>query len=380
MKGKILEKVKLNKNLIIFTVVYFILSLMIVKFVENDFYLYNEPIVKVTSQKKIGSYRQKSQNQKSEKYYTQKIKGVVLNGEHKGEKVKLTNDYTKSRVKTEKYVKGDIIFASLSENEEEMGTVEGMKRDYLICIILLIFIYFMLAVSRIKGILFIISSAINISILYTALDLYSKGTDILPIAYGMVFLFTCFTLFFISGPNKATIISIISVLLVISITGIIYRIVLLNTDAPDYIMMEYVTGPNDLNKLFFVELLMGCLGAVMDIAVSVSETSCELIKQNPALPIKDFKNSMRALGQDVMGTMINILFYSYFCSSVPMVIIQMKNKYKMNYIFRFDLPFELTRFLTGSIGIVLTIPIAAFVAWFILYKKYSIHSKLQNEE
>lgn len=381
MKALILEQIAKRKKLIIFTVIYVLISMGIVQFAIHDSFLYEQTVVKVTSQKKIGSYKQKSQNQKSEKYYTQKITGRVQNGELKGQKVVLTNDYSKSRVKTDKYVKGDYVFAAISDDEDTPGTVNGMKRDYIVCIIILLFIYFMIAVSRTKGVLFIISSVINVAILYGALELYSNGVDILLLSYCMVIAFTCMTLMFISGINRATIISVISVLSVVAITAIIYRVVLLNTDAPDYIMMEYVTSPNDLEKLFFAEILMGCLGAVMDIAVSVSETSCALIKQNANLAISDFKASMRALGQDVMGTMINIMFYSYFCASVPMIIIQMKNKYKMNYIFRFDLPFELTRFLTGSISIVLTIPVTAFVAWLILYHRNNKKNKtLQSEE
>lgn len=384
MGNSILEQIKKRKFIIIFTLIYVIVSVGIVKVVINDAFLYKQTVVKVTSQKKIGSYKQKSQNQKSEKYYTQRIKGIVQNGELKGKKVKLVNDYSKSRVKTDKYVKGDYVFASVSKDDNTPGTVNGMKRDYIVCIIVLIFMYCMIMVSRTKGLLFIISSAVNISILYGALELYSRGTDILMLSYLMVIAFTCITLACISGINRATIISIISVLSVVTLTGIIYKIALMYTDAPDYIMMEYVTGPNDLEKLFFAEILMGCLGAVMDIAVSVSETSCALIKQNANLALTDFKASMKALGQDVMGTMINIMFYSYFCSSVPMVIIQMKNKYKMNYIFRFDLPFELTRFLTGAISIVLTIPVTAFVAWIILYyrnkHKNSSTITVQNKE
>ena len=64
-----------------------------------------------------------------------------------------------------------------------------------------------------------------------------------------------------------------------------------------------------------------------------------------------------------------------------MILVQMKNKYKFNYICRFDLPFELTRFLTGSIGIVITIPVTAVVAWFVLYrmKAMKLHSS-RNED
>lgn len=357
-----------KKNLY-FTVIYAIISVCIVIFISNDTFLYKDEIGIVTHGEVTDKIKQKSPNMKTEKYYVQTLNVKILNGKHKGKEVMVENCYSKSEVKTVKYTLGDEVFLKVTDKESMLsGTITGFKRDTVVAAILLIFIYCLVLVAGMRGIAFVAASAVNVAILYLGLDYYAKGTDILPLCYVMVVLFTVVSLVCISGFNKSTIISIASVLLVLILVAVIYKIVLSMSEQPDYIMLEYVSGPNDLNKLFFTEIIMGCLGAVMDVAVSVSETSCELLKENKMLKTADYIKSMRVLGADVMGTMVNILFYAYFCSAVPMILVQMKNKYKLNFIFRFDLPFELTRFLTGSIGIILTIPVTAFVSWLVLYK------------
>lgn len=370
------------KSKVIFTLIYLCIAIGAVVFVNNDAFLYKKTVAEVQKSKITDRYIQKSQNMKKEKYYTQTLTVKILNGKFKGKKAYVTNSYTKSEVKTVRYEKKDRVFVSIAENNGDLvGKVTGFKSDFAVLLVILIFIYAMIIVAGLRGILFVLASVVNVGLLYAGLDLYAGGMDIMYICYAMIFLFTIVSLVCISGLKKSTAISITSVFIVVAVVGIIYKIVLACTEAPDYIMMEYVSGPNDLNRLFFMEILAGCLGAVMDVAVSVSETACVLKNNTPDMPVKTFINSMREFGRDITGTMVNILFYSYFCGTVPMILVQMKNKYKFNYICRFDLPFELTRFLTGSIGIVITIPVTAVVAWFVLYrmKAMKLHSS-RNED
>lgn len=361
-----MKEVLFCKKNLIFTLIYLIFAVGILFFVSNDAFLYKESVAKVIKTHKVGSYKKKSQNMHSEKYKIQELKIKVLNGKYKGQEFDITNDYSTSEVKTMRYVKGDKIFVAFSN--DMTVNITGEKRDTIVVGLALFFVYIMILVSGLRGIAFVLASVINVGLLYVALDMYAKGTDIMNICLVLIVLYTVISLTCVIGFNKATPISIFSVFIVVALVGIIYKMVLNNVEPPDYAMLEYVGGPNDLDKIFFMEVLIGCLGAVMDVSVSVSETARVLKQDTPSLSTRAFIKSMREVGADVTGTMINILFYSYFCGSVPMILIQMKNKYKLNYIFRFDLPFELTRFLTGSIGIILTIPVTAFVAWLILFK------------
>ena len=78
--------------------------------------------------------------------------------------------------------------------------------------------------------------------------------------------------------------------------------------------------------------------------------------------MKSLIKSVREISYDIMGTMVNVLFFSYISGSIPMFLVKVKNGYSFSSIVRFDIVFELLRFLVGSIGIVLAIPVSGAVA------------------
>ena len=61
--------------------------------------------------------------------------------------------------------------------------------------------------------------------------------------------------------------------------------------------------------------------------------------------------------------MINVLFYTYMAGRIPMCIAQLANGMPVFVMFRYYMPFELIRFLTGAVGIALTTIISE---WFIV--------------
>lgn len=69
-----------------------------------------------------------------ERYYTQEITALILNGAHKGEEVTLSNEYTSSQVQTQKYHKGDTVL--LNGSKDRPGrTIRSVKRDVYLVIL-----------------------------------------------------------------------------------------------------------------------------------------------------------------------------------------------------------------------------------------------------
>ena len=63
-----------------------------------------------------------------------------------------------------------------------------------------------------------------------------------------------------------------------------------------------------------------------------------------------------------MGTMINVLFFVYMSTTVTRVLLESRNGFGFTTILRFNVVFELIRFLLGAIGIVLAIPVSGVLA------------------
>lgn len=109
------------------------------------------------------------------------------------------------------------------------------------------------------------------SIFLVALWNYGQGKDLIMIANILMVVFSVLTLLFASGFHKKTLVAILGTLLTTMICYAIYEVVLHTSDRLPYEMMDYVVNPDDLSDLFLTGILMGSLGAVMDVAISIAK-------------------------------------------------------------------------------------------------------------
>lgn len=110
-------------------------------------------------------------------------------------------------------------------------------------------------------------------------------------------------------------------------------------------MLEYAVVPDDLSALFFCETMVGGLGAVMDVAISLISTADELLEQNPHIAYDQLRKSVRTVSDDIMGTMVNVLFFTYICGGLPGMLLMLRNAMTMSFVWEYVLSFEMVRFL-----------------------------------
>src|SRR5699024_6650990 len=128
--------------------------------------------------------------------------------------------------------------------------------------------------------------------------------------------------------------------------------------------MQFLTRPYKL--VFLAGLFIGSLGAVMDVAISISAALFELYHNNKDISVKALRTSGIGIGRDIMGTMTNILFFAYISGTIPSLILYLKNFSPLGFTLSINLSLELTRALAGGIGIVLTIPIGLYTTIFFI--------------
>jgi len=362
-----------RKRIISICAVIFLLMVAMV-FTYNNYFLYKEDVVKITAVKNEEVYEKEGLNGEVEKYYNQEITAIIKSGEYKGKSITLNNTCSYSRVKDEGYKKGNYLFVSLSGSEDKLSAnILSVKRDMYVMVLICVFILGIVIFAGKKGVLSIISIIMNIIIFTYALNEYVNGKDILKLCNLMIILFTMISLILASGINKQTVCAIISTLISVALIFIIYKITKENFEQPEYMMMEYITNPEHLDHIFMAGVLIGGLGAIMDVAISISVAVNELINKDKNISVKNLISSVKEIGYDIMGTMINVLFFTYMCGTIPMLILKIKNGYKFLSIIKFQIPFEIIRFLVGAIGIVVTIPISGFIAITILKKRRQVN-------
>lgn len=365
-------KEKRKRIISICAVIFLLMAAMV--FTYNNYFLYKEDVVKITAVKNEEVYEKEGLNGEVEKYYNQEITAIIKSGEYKGKSITLNNTCSYSGVEDEGYKKGNYLFVSLSGSEDKLSAnILSVKRDMYVMVLICVFILGIVIFAGKKGVLSIISIIMNIIIFTYALNEYVNGKDILKLCNLMIILFTMISLILASGINKQTVCAIISTLISVALIFIIYKITKENFEQPEYMMMEYITNPEDLDHIFMAGVLIGGLGAIMDVAISISVAVNELINKDKNISVKNLISSVKEIGYDIMGTMINVLFFTYMCGTIPMLILKIKNGYKFLSIIKFQIPFEIIRFLVGAIGIVVTIPISGFIAITILKKRRQVN-------
>lgn len=328
--------------------------------VDHDDAWYTSTIAVITEIQTEHTETQNGVSIGKENYYVQTITARLTNGARKGETIGLSNQYTDSGVRDECYQIGDKLFVEPG-GDGETGKIIGQKRDTLVYLLAAALLIGMLAVAGASGLLATLSLVFNIALLTIALRCYLDGWNIFALTGVLILLFTILSLIIANGWNRRSALAIAVTLLSIAATAMIFLIVRACTPELQYQMMEYAVVPDDLSALFFCEIMVGGLGAVMDVAISLISTADELLMHNPNIPYEQLRDSVRAVSDDIMGTMVNVLFFTYICGGLPEMLLMLRNNLTVSFVWEYVLSFEMVRFLVGSIGLVLAVPISQLV-------------------
>lgn len=371
--------IKNNKGRFFTVLIFFIVFLVLFIWTNNNYNIYKSTIAKVISLENVYDKTEKGTNDIEEKYYIQTMVVKVKNGQYKGQQITLKNSYSSSMLMNEKYKKGDDLFISINENSSELsGSIIGLKRDKFIVLLIGFFVIALVAVAGRFGIFTLCTLIANIVAFIYFIKLYVSGKDFMLVNVLMIIFFSVVTLLILGGFSRKNIGSILSTLITTFLIFALYKISLAYTGDLHYELMDYIAGPNDLENIFLSGVLVGCLGAVMDVSITVNSAVNELVNAAKSITLKQLIKSIREIGHDIMGTMINVLMFSYIGGSLSIVILKIINGYNFQRLIQFDISFEIIRFLVGAIGIVSAVPISACVALLFFRKGMSKNDSVAN--
>lgn len=274
----------------------------------------------------------------------------------------------------------DILISELSSRTNfedlEWTFIEYYRTDSLIMIISLFFILLVLFCRK-KGINTIISLIITcLSIFMVFIPSILNGRNIY-FSSVIICIFIIFTsLFIINGVHKKTLCAIVGNLGGLAAAGILSYVIsnslnltgLIDQDSM-FLLMINPDNPIDLKAILWSSIVIGSLGAVMDISMSIASATNELAENIENKSFKVFLRSGLNIGQDSIGTMTNTLVLAYIGSSLSIVLLMMV--YNSDFIQLINLEmivFEILQAIIGSMGILLAIPITSLFSAYIFNK------------
>ena len=342
-------------------------------FVNHNYSFYDRPIAKVIHTTIEEETDVTDMHGNEDTLFVQQIVARIMNGEEIGREVQLVNEYSSSGAYDQQYYIGNEVFISIDSKvgEELTGSITDVKRDKYVLLVAWIFVFTLLIVGHKQGLLAIVGFVINVIVLSFALDIYVKYYEVsLLVVCGIcILLFTTISLLLVSGRNEKTYAAIVATLVATAVSLSITSLVIWITSGNGlrYEEMQFLTRP--YHTIFMAGLFIGSLGAIMDVAITMSSSMFALYERDYTISVKALKASGIDIGKDIMGTITSILFFAYISGSIPMLILYLKNASPVGFALSMNLSLELARALAGGIGIVLTIPIGLYTTIFFIERK-----------
>lgn len=141
------------------------------------------------------------------------------------------------------------------------------------------------------------------------------------------------------------------------------------SDIENLIYVQQVTSIK-VGELLFSGIIISALGAVTDVGVSVASTIQEIHQTDSNLGKRKLFMSGIHVGRDMMGTMVDTLILAYVGTALSTLVTNYAYDLSYNQLINSNnIGIEIMQSLAGSLGIVLAVPITAFVAVELIYRK-----------
>lgn len=310
----------------------------------------------------------------------QEVRIRVTTGELSGEVVEVDNILMGNPMYDMEVEAGDRMIIGIEATEDGVGEVfiKEYVRDTYLYGMIAVFLILLVLIGRLKGLKSVITLALTIFLVVQVLIpgiLRGYSPILLAVLISGVVTFT--TIFIISGVNIKSISAIIGIIGGILIAGVITlwvgsQMQLTGFSSQEAMMLLYIPQDVELNirGLLFAGIIIGSLGAVMDVGISIASAMQEVKLANPEIKPRALINSGFNVGRDIMGTMSNTLILAYTGSAIPLLILFTAYNASIVEVINMDIiATEVVRALAGSIGLIMTVPITVFAGTF-LFERY----------
>ena len=306
---------------------------------------------------------------------SQTLNVVVLTGRHKGDELIINNYLGPMHEKLAKA--GTVLTVTITSDSREAGyqiSVITYNYLWLIAVMLLLFTAAVIAVGRKNGLYSLIGLLATLAALvFFLVPMWLKGYRAVPLTLAVCAFVAVFCFVLLGGITKKTAAAILGTVFCVCAAGLfafiasrIAHISGLNMEEAEWLLDEsrMLEGKVlNVRGLFVSGILISSLGAVMDVAMSIASAVCELSSVDPTLPPKKLFASGMNIGRDMIGTMTNTLILAFVGTSLNLIIIMYAaGMQPLQLINNDDTIMEIIRGIAGSIGLVLAVPLTAFIA------------------
>ncbi|RKU14918.1 hypothetical protein C6503_14250 [Candidatus Poribacteria bacterium] len=333
----------------------------------------------------------------------------ILSGQFRGETVQVNNIWTGRAFGDRVIHKGDVLFLDIPLRDPKNLKIERVSmREYFRTPFLLYLAgtlgVLMILVAGMKGVRAILTLFVTaFAVLYLLVPLTISGYNPIAVALLIAALLTLVTFLFITGFSFKVISGVFGTLGGLAAVGVLSVIsqhaLALTGLAQEFGFLELgialwrtpASHHWNFTGILSAGIILGAVGAMMDVSMSISSSVHEVKQVNPNITVRQAIRAGLNVGRDIMGTMADTLIFAYLGAHMMTMLLPRIEFPEVGYLYPFlrlvndeATAVAIIQAVVGTIGLVLTVPIAASVAGFLTQyakvDKSEIHEDLPSEE
>ncbi len=268
---------------------------------------------------------------------------------------------------------GDSILLLAPSGDDYLWVYADVNGFSAMAVMVVLFLLGILLIGRGKGIATIASLLFTMGAIfyvYVPGILGGKNIYVLTIVIALFIVFS--SLILLNGTNIKTFCAILGNVggtLLAGVLAIIFNnaIGITGVVDQDYAFLTMLSSgvSIDLQAVVWGGILIGSLGAIMDVSMSIASAMQELALEMEDRSFQRLTQAGMRIGQDAIGTMTNTLILAYVGGSLAMVLLFTAYNRDMMILLNMEmLSIEIIQAVVGSMGILLAVPLTVFAsAW-----------------
>lgn len=301
----------------------------------------------------------------------QELEIQILSGDHKDEIMTVTN-YMSALFNVD-VEQGDRVIVRIMTDEDGSyyASVFNYDRGIVLGGFLLVFFILLAALGGKKGLGALAGLLLTLGcIWFILIPCLLRGVPAIPVTIAVSAVSAAAGLIFLNGYSKKTFCAVCGCVggvlaagIAAAVAGTLSPMNGFNMQEAENLILYGADEGLKVSGLLVSGVLISALGAVMDVALGIASSVCEMKKQNPDASAGSLFRSGMQIGKDAMGTMANTLILAFAGSSLNMLILVQTYDIPFLQLINTDsIALEVVQSVAGSVGILLTVPLVAFIS------------------
>lgn len=259
-----------------------------------------------------------------------------------------------------------LVWDMFSDGRVQYSIADAFRVPSLAGIIMGVCTVFIALTGR-RGFFALLGLGASIAVLvFTMIPLISQGWQPVPLALASVFIISTVTILCVVPYARYRLVALLGSLggaLCGFIAGalMVYVWQLIGLSGEGAALLASTLPDLNMKGLLLASVLIGSIGAVLDVGISITASMSELVDYDNNIPLDRLLIAGLNVGNEVLGSMINTLILAYMGSSLPMAVLICSAGVEISGILNDPyIAQEIVQSLAGTLGLLLTIPATSF--------------------